>query len=112
MKILQLGNSVFATSWVIAGISVRRCGCKVVASLLDNLSADPEQQYFADGMTEALISDLAQISDLKVISRTSVMRYKDSPKSLPEIAEELQVLVVLEGSVQRFGPRQESIQAQ
>ena len=72
---------------------------------LANRSADPEQEYFADGMTEALITDLAQISALKVISRTSVMRYKDTLKSLPEIAEELEVALVLEGSVQRFGDR-------
>ena len=56
---------------------------------LENLSGDPEQEYFADGMTEALITDLAKIGALKVISRTSVMRYKDSDKTLPEIAREL-----------------------
>ncbi len=70
---------------------------------LDNLSADPNQEYFADGMTEALITDLAQVSALKVISRTSVMRYKGTTKSLPEIAKELQVATILEGSVQRHG---------
>jgi len=72
---------------------------------LDNLSGDPEQEYFADGMTEALITDLAQISALKVISRTSVMQYKGAKKPLPEIANELKVDVVLEGSVQCFGER-------
>ena len=52
---------------------------------LENLSGDPEQEYFADGMTEALIADLAKIGALKVISRTSAMRYKGTDKSLPEI---------------------------
>jgi serine/threonine protein kinase len=58
---------------------------------LENLSEDPEQEYFADGLTEALIADLAKIGSLKVISRTSVMRYKGTDKSLPEIADELDV---------------------
>ena len=72
---------------------------------LENLSGDPEQEYFVDGMTEALITDLAQISALKVISRTSVMQYKGVKKSLPEIARELKVDAVIEGSVQRSRDR-------
>ncbi len=72
---------------------------------LENVSRDPEQEYFVDGMTEALISDLAKIKNLKVISRTSVMRYKATPKSLPEIAKELNVDAVVEGSVLRVGER-------
>lgn len=72
---------------------------------LENLSHDPEQEYFADGMTEALITDLAQISALKVISRTSVMHYKGTRKTLPEIARELGADAVVEGSVQRSGER-------
>ncbi len=72
---------------------------------LNNLSGDPAQDYFADGITEALISKLAQIRALKVISRTSAMRYKGSNKSLPEIARELNVDAVIEGSVQRSGGR-------
>ena len=72
---------------------------------LENLSRDPEQEYFADGMTEALIADLAQISALRVISRTSVMQYKGTRKPLPEIARELNVDAVVEGSVQRAGDR-------
>jgi serine/threonine protein kinase/tetratricopeptide (TPR) repeat protein len=63
-----------------------------------NVSRDPAQEYFADGMTEALISDLARIKALRVISRTSAMKYKESGKSLPEIARELNVDAVLEGS--------------
>jgi serine/threonine-protein kinase len=70
---------------------------------LQNLSGDPDQDYFVDGMTEALITDLSKISALKVISRTSAMRYKGSGKALAEIAEELDVDAVIEGSVIREG---------
>ena len=70
---------------------------------LDNLSRDPDQEYFADGMTDAIITDLAKIGALRVISRTSVMRYKRSQKSVPEIAKELNVDAVMEGSIERSG---------
>jgi TolB-like protein/DNA-binding winged helix-turn-helix (wHTH) protein/Tfp pilus assembly protein PilF len=70
---------------------------------LDNFSHDPSQEYFADGMTDELITDLAQISALRVISRTSAMVYKGAHKPLPEIARELNVDAVVEGSVQRYG---------
>jgi serine/threonine-protein kinase len=72
---------------------------------LANLSHDPEQEYFADGMTEALIANLAQIRALHVISRTSVMHYKGSNESLPQIARDLNVDAVIEGTVQRSGDR-------
>jgi len=72
---------------------------------LSNLSGDPQQDYFADGMTDALITDLAKANELKVISRTSVMQFKDVKKPLPEIARELGVDGILEGSVQRSGGR-------
>ena len=72
---------------------------------LQNLSADPAQEYFADGMTEALITDLAKIPGLKVISRTSIMQYKDSHKKLPQIAQELGVDAIIEGAVLRSGDR-------
>lgn len=72
---------------------------------LDNLSGDPSQDYFVDGMTEQLITDLAQVGSLRVISRTSVMRYKGTKKRLPEIAQELNVDAVVEGSVIRSGQR-------
>ena len=70
---------------------------------LDNLSGDASQDYFADGMTDQLITDLAQISALRVISRTSVMSYKRARKPLPEIARELNVDAVIEGTVLRSG---------
>src|SRR3989338_7915796 len=70
---------------------------------LENLSRDPEQEYFADGMTEALITELSRISALKVISRTSAMQYKGVKKPMPEIARELRVDALVEGSVLREG---------
>jgi TolB-like protein/DNA-binding winged helix-turn-helix (wHTH) protein len=72
---------------------------------LKNLSDDPSQKYFASGMTEELITDLSQISALKVISRTSSDLYEDTHKSLPEIARELHVDAIIEGSVVRSGDR-------
>ncbi|MBW1844438.1 MAG: tetratricopeptide repeat protein [Deltaproteobacteria bacterium] len=72
---------------------------------LVNLSGDPGQEYFSDGMTEALISNLAKISALRVISRTSAMHYKGTRKTLPEIARELNVDSLVEGSVVRAGNR-------
>ena len=70
---------------------------------LENLSGDASQNYFADGMTDELITDLAQISALRVISRTSVMAYKGARKTLPQIARELNVDAVIEGTVLRSG---------
>jgi len=72
---------------------------------LANRSGDGAQDFFADGMTDALIADLAQIRALRVISRTSAMRYRDSKLPLPEIARELKVEAVVEGSVLRSGDR-------
>ncbi len=70
---------------------------------LENLSQDPAEEYFADGMTDALITDLGKIGALRVISRTSVMRYKGTKKNLQEIAKELHVDAIVEGSVTRSG---------
>jgi TolB-like protein len=70
---------------------------------LQNLSGDPSQEYFSDGMTDTLITELAQIGSLKVIPRTSSMQYKQTKKSLPEIARELNVDGIIEGTVQRSG---------
>ena len=72
---------------------------------LESLSNDASQDYFADGMTDELISDLGQISALRVISRTSVMGYKHARKPLPQIARELNVDAVVEGTVLRSGDR-------
>ena len=67
---------------------------------LRNIAGDPAQEYFVDGMTEAIISDLSRIKALRVISRTSAMKYKGSTLSVPEIARELNVDAVLEGSAE------------
>lgn len=72
---------------------------------LQNLSSDPNQESLADGMTEELITDLSQVSWLRVASHQSVLRYKKSDKPLPEIARELNVDALVEGSVQRAGDR-------
>ncbi len=72
---------------------------------LSNLSGDPSEEFFSDGMTDQLITDLAKVGSLRVISRTSVMQYKGTSKSLPEIARELNVDAIVEGSVIRSGQR-------
>jgi TolB-like protein/DNA-binding winged helix-turn-helix (wHTH) protein/Tfp pilus assembly protein PilF len=72
---------------------------------LANLSGDPDQEYFADGMTEALITELGKTNVPRVISRQSVMQYKDSKKPLEEIARELNVDAMLEGTIERSGDR-------
>src|SRR5258707_579773 len=93
----------------VGGLRERLWGGGHIQSLavlpLANLSGDQAQDYFADGMTEAMITELAQISALRVISRTSVMQYKGGKKSLPEIARELHVDSVVEGSVLRSGAK-------
>ncbi len=72
---------------------------------LEDLSGDPSQEYFAEGMTEALITDLAKIDDLRVISRASVLQYKGAKRPLADIARELKVDALLTGSVVRSGSR-------
>ena len=109
------GATALALAVVLFGVSGLRQrllgkaishGIQSIAVLpLENLTGDPAQEYFADGMTDALITNLAQISALRVISRTSVMRYKGAKKSLPEIARELNVDAVVEGSVVRSSNR-------
>jgi len=85
----------------VAGPAFRSLAVLPVA----NLSGDPEQEYFTDGMTDALIADLSKINALRVISRTSVMQYKNARKPLKEIARELDVEAVLEASVVREADR-------
>ncbi len=84
--------------------TLRETGTKSLAVLpMSNFSGDPSQDYFAEGMTETLIAGLAQVAALRVISRTSVMQFKGSQKPLKQIARELNVDAIVEGSVQRFG---------
>jgi TolB-like protein/DNA-binding winged helix-turn-helix (wHTH) protein/Flp pilus assembly protein TadD len=102
VSLLVTASAVLLTlSWVR-----RPTGIRSLAVLpLDNYSGDVSQDYFADGMTDELITDLAQIRALRVVSRTSVMMYKGTHKSLPEISRELNVDAVVEGSVSRSGDR-------
>ena len=99
---------VLATSlsWVLYFRSQASAKIRSVAVLpVESLSPDASQDYFADGMTDELITDLGQISALRVISRTSVMTYKHVHKPLPEIARELDVYAMVEGTVLRSGGR-------
>jgi TolB-like protein/class 3 adenylate cyclase len=101
-----LAIAAVAVGWFLIRPGAQPDPIRSIAVLpLENLSGDPEQEYFADGMTEALIGDLAKLSALSVISRTSVMRYKGTDKPLPEIARELDVDAVVEGTVMRAGDR-------
>src|ERR1700722_561887 len=94
---------------LIPALSHRAAATPLVRSIavlpLANFSGDPAQEYFADGMTDELITDLAKIGGVRVISRTSAMRYKGTSKGLPEIARELNVDGIIEGSVTRSGQR-------
>ncbi len=88
------------------GVRAQPPAIRSVAVLpLENLSRAPEQEYFADGLTESLITALAKIVGLRVISRTSIMQYKHAQKTLPQIARELSVDAIVEGSVRRDGDR-------
>lgn len=90
----------------ITSFTVTRDGDKSIAVLpFDNLSTDPDSEIFRDGMTEDILTYLSQIGDLKVISRTSVMQYKDTEKSIPQIAKELGVSYILEGSIRKNGDK-------
>ncbi len=95
-----------AVTWLVAA---RRHPAPRIRSLavlpLNNLSGDPTQDYFADGMTDELITELAHVPNLRVVSRTSVMLEKNAHKSLPEIARELNVDAIVEGSTVRSGDR-------
>src|SRR6202140_3425545 len=100
---LVLSLSILAV-WLFRSRGPAPAGIRSLAVLpLENLSGDASQNYFADGMTDELITDLAQISALRVISRTSVMVYKGARKPLPQIARELNVDAVVEGTVLRSG---------
>ena len=92
---------VAAWSWFGGGDNEANVIRSIAVLPLANLMNDPNQDYFVDGMTEALITDLSKISTLRVIGRTSTMSYKANPKPIPEIAEELDVDAVIEGSVLR-----------
>jgi TolB-like protein/DNA-binding winged helix-turn-helix (wHTH) protein/Flp pilus assembly protein TadD len=97
--VLIFFNAWGLRNWFFSARSVR----SLAVLPLTNLSADAKQEYFADGMTEDLITQLSKLGDLKVISHTSVVRYQGTQKTLPEIARELNVDAVVEGAVQLSG---------
>jgi TolB-like protein/DNA-binding winged helix-turn-helix (wHTH) protein len=117
VSVLFWGAAAVASMVLVLGLNPRgmryrlfgKTGAPLIQSLavlpLQNLSGDPNQEYFSDGMTDALITNLAQIGSLKVISRTSSMQYKQTKKALPEVARELKVDAIIEGTVQRSGGR-------
>jgi len=101
--------AVVALLWLYPSFSQRTSSSVPVRSLavlpLQNLSGDPSQDYFADAMTDELITSLAKVGSLRVTSRTTVSLYKHTSKTLPEIARELKVDGIVEGSVVRSGQR-------
>jgi serine/threonine-protein kinase len=107
LAIVLVAGLLLLNSWSLRDRLLGMGGHAQIASLavlpLENLSGNPEQDYFADGMTDQLITDLAQIKALRVISRTSVMRYKGVKKPLPEVARALHVDAIVEGTVLRAG---------
>ena len=93
--------STFGTNLFVGSVNDK----SIAVLPFDNYSTAPEDQYFSDGITEVIIANLAKVKDLKVISRTSVMQYKNTTKKLKKIAEELGVANILEGSIQRANGR-------
>ncbi len=116
-KLFVAGLGMLAIVAVVAGVRVPgwhvrwlgRADTARIQSIavlpLDNLTGDPAQEYFADAMTDALTTQLAQISSLRVISRMSVLKYKKEKKPVPEIGRELNVDAVVEGAVARSGDK-------
>jgi serine/threonine protein kinase/tetratricopeptide (TPR) repeat protein len=102
---LMLGIRQTASWKTLFGTHAVQAVRSVAVLPLRNLSGDREQEYFADGLTEELTNELARLGSLRVISRTSAMQYKAAQKSLPTIAQELNVDAVIEGSVVRVGRR-------
>jgi serine/threonine protein kinase/Tfp pilus assembly protein PilF len=107
--ILYLGLACFLIIMTVIALSLFTGHVKTIDSIavlpFENLSGDPEQEYFVEGMHEELITELSKISALKVISRPSVMRYRNSEKPLPEIAKELNVEGIIAGSALKEGGR-------
>jgi len=94
-----------ARSWIASRGTAAPHITSIAVLPLENLSNDPEQDYFADGMTDALITDLAKTGSLRITSRTSVMRYKSAKRAIKDIGRELNVDAVVEGTVTRSGER-------
>jgi len=104
-----LALTIGLVAWQMQSVSRRASAGAPLRSIavlpLANLSGDASQEYFSDGITDQLITNLAKVGSLRVISRTSVMRYKGTRKGLPEIAKELNVDAIVEGSVVKSGQK-------
>lgn len=100
-QLLTINTPNFETPGELAAAPPPENANSIAVLPFSNLSSDPQQDYFSDGLTEDIITQLSKIRAYKVISRTSVMQYRQSPKSVKEIGKELGVSLVLEGSVQR-----------
>jgi eukaryotic-like serine/threonine-protein kinase len=104
-ELRRLASSDDSTSASVPAAAGAHRVTSIAVLPLENLSGDPSQEFFSDGMTEELISCLAQVRALRIMSRHSVMRYKGQHRPVPEIARELNVDAVVEGSVRRAGDR-------
>lgn len=93
----------FGVTWYLSIPASRRAVDTIAVLPFDNLSPDEQNQYFADGMTEDILTHLSKIEALRVTARTSVMPYQQTDKTIPQIADELGVRYILEGSVRRAG---------
>src|SRR4029077_4410820 len=92
------------TAWNAASAGRTELTAKSIAVLpFDNLSRDPDNAYFCEGVQDEILTRLAKVADLKVISRTSTQHFKSAPENLPQIAKQLGVAHILEGSVQKAG---------
>ena len=105
---LTMGGALIVVVLLAAGLRLLRSTARPIESIavlpLENLSGNPDQEYFSDGMTDELIGEIARIGSLRVISRTSIMQYKrGARKSLPAIARELNVDAIVEGTVSQSG---------
>jgi serine/threonine protein kinase len=87
----------------LSGVTMPKVEKSIIVLPFENISPDPDQEYFCDGMTEEIIADLSHVHDLLVISRSSAMTFKDTKKTIPEIAGAVNVRYVLEGSVRKAG---------
>jgi TolB-like protein/DNA-binding winged helix-turn-helix (wHTH) protein len=105
IALLVVGSAVLVTRLATRPTSAAPRTHSIAVLPLDNLSGDPSEDFFADGMTDQLITDLAKVGSVRVVSRTSVQHYKGTKKSLPEIARELNVDDIVEGSVIRSHQR-------